>query len=97
MSAEAAGPFSGRTARAPDLLNFFLADVRDGLGPYLAGWIVVVAGYDVAFGSLGAIAGVGLLLYLAAMPETGPNAATRAKNRPAAPPPNGGGGGERSR
>jgi Major Facilitator Superfamily len=29
LSAEAAGPVSGRTARALDLLNFFLADVRD--------------------------------------------------------------------
>jgi MFS family permease len=71
--------------------------VGAALSNILAGWIVVVAGYDVAFGSLGAIAGVGLVLYLAAMPETGPNAATRAKNRPAAPPPNGGGRGERSR
>jgi MFS family permease len=71
--------------------------VGAALSNILAGWIVVVAGYDVAFGSLRAIAGVGLVLYLAAMPETGPNAATRAKNRPAAPPPNGGGGGERRR
>jgi MFS family permease len=71
--------------------------VGAALSNILAGWIVVVAGYDVAFGSLGAIAGVGLVLYLAAVPETGPNAATRVKNRPAAPPPNGGGRGERSR
>ena len=71
--------------------------VGAALSNILAGWIVVVAGYDVAFGSLGAIGGVGLVLYLAAVPETGPNAATRAKNRPAAPPPNGGGRGERSR
>ena len=71
--------------------------VGAALSNILAGWIVVVAGYDVAFGSLGAIAGVGLVLYLAAMPETGPNAAARAKNRTAAPPPNGGGGGERRR
>ena len=71
--------------------------VGAALSNILAGWIVVVAGYDVAFGSLGAIAGVGLVLYLAAMPETGPNASTRAKKRPAAPPPNGGGRGERSR
>jgi MFS family permease len=63
----------------------------------LAGWIVVVAGYHAAFCSLGAVAGVGLALYLAAMPETGPDAATRAKNPPAWPPPNGGGGGEEIR
>jgi MFS family permease len=67
------------------------------LSNILAGWIVVVAGYHAAFSSLGALAGVGLALYLAAMPETGPNAATRAKNRSATPPPNGGGAGEKSR
>ncbi len=59
--------------------------------------IVVVPSYDMAFDSLGALAGVGLALHLAAVPETGPNAATRAKIPPAEPPPNGGGGGERSR
>ena len=57
---------------------------------------MVLAGYHAAFRSLGAVAGLGLALYLTAMPETGPNAASRAKNRPAAPPPNGGGGGEKN-
>ena len=71
--------------------------VGAALSNIVAGWIVVVAGYDAAFSSLGALAGVGLALYLAAMPETGPNAATYAKNPPAAPPPNGGGAGEGSR
>ena len=56
----------------------------------------MVASYDVAFSSLGALAVVGLVLYLTAMPETGPNAAIRAKMLPATPPPNGGGVGERS-
>jgi MFS family permease len=51
--------------------------VGAALSNILAGWIVVVASYDVAFSSLGAVAGVGLALYLVAMPETGPNAATR--------------------
>ena len=60
----------------------------------VAGWIVVVAGYHAAFSSLGALAGAGLALYLAAMPETGPNAVAGAKNLSAAPPPNGGGAGE---
>ena len=50
--------------------------VGAALSNILAGWIVVVSSYDVAFMSLGAIAGLGLALYLAAMPETGPNAAT---------------------
>ncbi len=68
--------------------------VGAALSNIVAGWIVVVAGYNVAFGSLGALAGVGLALYLTAMPETGPNAAARAKNRPTVPPPIGGGAGE---
>ena len=44
----------------------------------LAGWIVVVAGYHAAFISLGTIAAAGLVLYAAAMPETGPKAAGKA-------------------
>ena len=75
--------------------------VLDGVGAALsnivAGWIVVVASYHVAFSSLGALAGVGLALYLVAMPETGPNAAIRAKKTAATHPPNGGGMGEGSR
>jgi MFS family permease len=71
--------------------------VGAALSNIVAGWIVVVASYDVAFSSLGALAGVGLVLYVAAMPETGPNAAIRAKKSPAAPPPNGGGAGEAGR
>jgi MFS family permease len=71
--------------------------VGAALSNILAGWIVVVAGYHAAFSSLGAIAGAGLALYLAAMPETGPNAATGAKNLSVTPPPNGGGAGEKSR
>jgi MFS family permease len=51
--------------------------VGAALSNILAGWIVVVASYDVAFSSLGALAGVGLAIYLVAMPETGPNAAMR--------------------
>jgi sugar phosphate permease len=63
------------------------------LSNILAGWIVVAAGYHAAFMSLGAVAGVGLALYLIAMPETGPNAAAWAEIVPARPPPNGGGAG----
>jgi MFS family permease len=64
--------------------------VGAALSNIVAGWIVVVASYDVAFISLGAIAGAGLALYLVAMPETGPNAAKRADQAPAVSPPNGG-------
>ncbi|AOS91518.1 hypothetical protein AN931_07615 [Mycobacterium intracellulare subsp. chimaera] len=100
-----------RLAHGLDLLNFLLADVRDGLGPYPsiylllthhwdqgsigfvmavggigAGSIVVAAGYNVAFAFLGALAGAGFVLYLAAMPETaaaksgGGGAASRSRH-----------------
>ncbi|OBA70845.1 MFS transporter [Mycobacterium sp. 1554424.7] len=41
------------------------------LSNFVAGGIVVAAGYGAAFASLGAVAGAGFVLYLAAMPETG--------------------------
>ena len=37
-------PAHGRNARALDAMNAFLADVRDGLGPYLAIYLVSVRG-----------------------------------------------------
>lgn len=37
---------SPRAARGLDALNFFLADVRDGLGPYLAIYLISVRGPD---------------------------------------------------
>ena len=37
-----------RRARALDALNFFLADVRDGLGPYLAVYLLAVHHWDQA-------------------------------------------------
>ncbi|WP_375465549.1 MFS transporter [uncultured Methylobacterium sp.] len=45
----AAGPDrhpDARTLRGLDALNFFLADVRDGLGPYLAIYLIAVRGPD---------------------------------------------------
>jgi len=44
----------------------------------LAGWIVVVAGYHAGFIALGIIAAAGLLVYAAAMPETGPKASRKS-------------------
>jgi len=49
--------------------------VGAALSNVIAGWIVVAAGYDAAFISLGVVAAAGLTIYWAAMPETGPNAA----------------------
>ncbi|KQT81865.1 MFS transporter [Methylobacterium sp. Leaf466] len=37
---------SARSLRGLDALNFFLADVRDGLGPYLAIYLIAVRGPD---------------------------------------------------
>jgi hypothetical protein len=48
--------------------------VGAALSNIIAGWIVVVAGYDAAFISPGVFAAAGLALYAMAMPETGPNA-----------------------
>ncbi|MGY2051026.1 MFS transporter [Methylobacterium sp. JK268] len=46
-SARAADPTpSARARRGLDALNFFLADVRDGLGPYLAIYLIAVRGPD---------------------------------------------------
>src|SRR5690349_9529193 len=51
-----------RHARALDALNFFLADVRDGLGPYLAVYLLAVHHWDQAETglvlSIGGIAGL---------------------------------------
>jgi hypothetical protein len=49
--------------------------VGAALSNVIAGWIVVAAGYDAAFISLGIFAAAGLALYATAMPETGPDAA----------------------
>lgn len=44
--------------------------VGASLSNFAAGWIVVTAGYNAAFMTLGAIAAAGFTLYLVAMPET---------------------------
>ncbi len=58
---------SRQSLRALDAVNFFLADVRDGLGPYLAIYLLAVRGpehgwNEATVGSVITIAGiVGLL------------------------------------
>lgn len=53
---------TSQAARPLDALNFFLADVRDGLGPYLAIYLLVVQQWDAAaigtVMSVAAIAGI---------------------------------------
>jgi sugar phosphate permease len=52
----------GRALRALDALNFFLADVRGGLGPYLAVYLLTVQNWNEAeigiVMSISAIAGI---------------------------------------
>jgi hypothetical protein len=45
--------------------------VGAALSNFPAGWIVLTAGYHVAFVSLGALAAAGFTIYLIATPETG--------------------------
>src|SRR6476620_1037863 len=48
---------SGPAERSLDWLNFFLADVRDGLGPYLAIYLLAVQHWDAA--SIGLVMTIG--------------------------------------
>ena len=48
---------AGRRGRRLDALNFFLADVRDGLGPYLAIYLLTVQHWDEA--SIGLVMSIG--------------------------------------
>jgi MFS family permease len=54
------------------------AGLGGALSTAAAGFIVVAAGYSAAFLFLAAVAGIGLALFVAMMPETGPNAAAPA-------------------
>ncbi|MEO6679195.1 MAG: MFS transporter, partial [Pseudomonas sp.] len=56
-------PTDRRNTLALDGLNFFLADVRDGLGPYLAIYLLAVHHWDPAsIGLVMTIAGIAALL-----------------------------------
>ena len=48
------GAYRNRAGRALDALNFFLADVRGGLGPYLAVYLLTVRNWNEAEIGLGA-------------------------------------------
>src|SRR5258705_7785255 len=64
--------------RPLDALNFFLADVRDGLGPYLAIYLLTVQKWDEA--SIGLVMSVATLAGLLAQTPAGALVdATRAK------------------
>ena len=70
MPADNAGTApSARIGRALDALNFFLADVRDGLGPYLAVYLLAVQRWDPA--SIGVVISVGGVAALLAQTPAG--------------------------
>jgi hypothetical protein len=62
----------GNVERALDALNFFLADVRDGLGPYLAIYLLTEQKWDEAsigvVMSVAALAGIGAGIFGALFP-----------------------------
>ena len=55
--------------RPLDALNFFLADVRDGLGPYLAVYLLAVQHWDAA--SIGVVISIGGIVGLLAQTPAG--------------------------
>jgi len=71
-------PSRRRADRAIDAANFFLADVRDGLGPYLAIYLLTEQKWDEA--RIGAVMSIATLAGIAAQTPTGALVdATRAK------------------
>ncbi|MGP9812493.1 MFS transporter [Rhodopseudomonas sp. NSM] len=62
-------PLKHRPDRSLDALNFFLADVRDGLGPYLAIYLLAVQHWDEA--SIGLVMAVAALAGIAAQTPAG--------------------------
>jgi MFS family permease len=69
---------SSRADRALDAANFFLADVRDGLGPYLAIYLLTIRQWDEA--SIGVVMSIATAAGIAAQTPAGALIdATRAK------------------
>src|ERR1700737_3211701 len=69
---------ASKIRRPLDALNFFLADVRDGLGPYLAIYLLTVQKWDEA--SIGLVMSIATLAGLLAQTPIGALIdATRAK------------------
>ncbi|MGD1208576.1 MFS transporter [Mycobacterium seoulense] len=61
--AELPGPIPRRLTHALDLLNFLLADVRDGLGPYLSIYLLLAHHWDQAsIGFVMAVGGIGAIV-----------------------------------
>lgn len=61
--ADGATPIPRRLTRALDLVNFLLADVRDGLGPYLSIYLLLAHHWDQAsIGFVMAVGGIGAIV-----------------------------------
>lgn len=69
MSGDTVTKIPGRLTHALDLLNFSLADVRDGLGPYLAIYLLLTHHWDQA--SIGFVMGVGGIAAIVAQTPLG--------------------------
>jgi MFS family permease len=69
LSADTAEAVPGRIAHALDLSNFFLADVRDGLGPYLSIYLLLTHHWDQA--SIGFVMGIAGIAAIAAQTPVG--------------------------
>jgi MFS family permease len=69
LSFDAAKAVPARVSRALDALNFFLADVRDGLGPYLSIYLLLTHHWDQA--SIGFVMGVGGIAAIVAQTPIG--------------------------
>src|SRR3954453_23178875 len=59
-----------RPLRALNALNFFMADVRDGLGPYLAIYLLTVQKWDEA--SIGIVMSIATVAGIVAQTPAGP-------------------------
>jgi sugar phosphate permease len=78
MPDQTAGQDTKRANRAPDAANFFLADVRDGLGPYLAIYLLTEQKWDEA--RIGIVMSISTLAGIIAQTPAGALVdATRAK------------------
>ncbi len=66
---DAAQAVPGRISRALDSLNFFPADVRDGLGPYLSVYLLLTHHWDQA--SIGFVMGIGGIAAIVAQTPIG--------------------------
>jgi len=69
VTATTAAPLPRRLAHALDLLNFTLADVRDGLGPYLSVYLLVTHHWDQ--GSIGLVMAIGGIAAVVAQTPVG--------------------------